>query len=498
MDGRVALSDKETTPNLGHILVLCFARRASPPPLVTSTAREPFLRCRAATAAAMGEMDSTAQWANYQAALKRGPAPTGAYNNTMGFDQYAKHAQVDYRDEVYGVLVGYAGHVPRARDKVGNCPLGNTPGTPQSPNGAVGVNLETGIRELPEWRPERYAMSYKKGSPDPANKYTPGVTSAVYTSEARDPQNSSNKMKPKMFESGTTPGYTGHVPRVKTHSLGSTTHSTPPPGSSSFIGKFEDQKFLDVMITIKPRTNKAGHHAMSGSYMLATVSGHEGQGQDLLCAIDEKAGHILVDFSPKGGPSDYKGVMQGKTIVFPNGMKWDTYTPPTTFVSAGASEAQPSPQPGRTCRLVFSPCPSDNGAGSRSPFLPSPLRGPSRPSPSHLTLSHLSSPVHLSAPLSRARSTLASRCEVDRRTSVARRAPERHWRPCAGAPGAERRAPWLAVEAGGRRRRVPAPGRQNVERACGGGDPFGRGLTRRRAVVQGGEDGRGAARKSCT
>jgi len=279
----------------------------------------------------MGEMDSTAQWANYQAALKRGPAPTGAYNNTMGFDQYAKHAQVDYRDEVYGVLVGYAGHVPRARDKVGNCPLGNTPGTPQSPNGAVGVNLETGIRELPEWRPERYAMSYKKGSPDPANKYTPGVTSAVYTSEARDPQNSSNKMKPKMFESGTTPGYTGHVPRVKTHSLGSTTHSTPPPGSSSFIGKFEDQKFLDVMITIKPRTNKAGHHAMSGSYMLATVSGHEGQGQDLLCAIDEKAGHILVDFSPKGGPSDYKGVMQGKTIVFPNGMKWDTYTPPTTF-----------------------------------------------------------------------------------------------------------------------------------------------------------------------
>jgi len=312
-------------------LVLCFARRASPPPLVTSTAREPFLRCRAATAAAMGEMDSTAQWANYQAALKRGPAPTGAYNNTMGFDQYAKHAQVDYRDEVYGVLVGYAGHVPRARDKVGNCPLGNTPGTPQSPNGAVGVNLETGIRELPEWRPERYAMSYKKGSPDPANKYTPGVTSAVYTSEARDPQNSSNKMKPKMFESGTTPGYTGHVPRVKTHSLGSTTHSTPPPGSSSFIGKFEDQKFLDVMITIKPRTNKAGHHAMSGSYMLATVSGHEGQGQDLLCAIDEKAGHILVDFSPKGGPSDYKGVMQGKTIVFPNGMKWDTYTPPTTF-----------------------------------------------------------------------------------------------------------------------------------------------------------------------
>ena len=66
-------------------------------------------------------MDSVAVYKNYMAALERGPAPPGAYNNKMDFDEYAKHAQKDYRDEVYGILVGYAGHVPRARDNVGNC-----------------------------------------------------------------------------------------------------------------------------------------------------------------------------------------------------------------------------------------------------------------------------------------------------------------------------------------------------------------------------------------
>ena len=32
-----------------------------------------------------------------------------------------------YKDEVKGVMVGYKGHVPRARDKVGCCPLGGMP-----------------------------------------------------------------------------------------------------------------------------------------------------------------------------------------------------------------------------------------------------------------------------------------------------------------------------------------------------------------------------------
>ena len=39
-----------------------------------------------------------------------------------------------------------------------------------------------------------------------------------------------NKMAPQMHGHGTTPGYTGHVPRVKTHSLGATTHSSAQRG----------------------------------------------------------------------------------------------------------------------------------------------------------------------------------------------------------------------------------------------------------------------------
>ena len=47
--------------------------------------------------------------------------------------------------------------MPRARDKVGGSPLGNLPGTPVSPNGAVGIDMEAMmsgkfVRTLPEGR----------------------------------------------------------------------------------------------------------------------------------------------------------------------------------------------------------------------------------------------------------------------------------------------------------------------------------------------------------
>lgn len=153
-------------------------------------------------------------------ALANGPAPPGAYDNKGGFDSYSQHAQVHYAQEVNGVVVGYQGHVPRARDTVGTCPLGGTPGTPVSPTGKVGIDMETGIRTL-QPKDTFFAQVYK-GSGDLPN----------YTSEARDPQNMSNKMAPQMHGQGTTPGYTGHVPRVKTHSLGATTHSMPKPDGS--------------------------------------------------------------------------------------------------------------------------------------------------------------------------------------------------------------------------------------------------------------------------
>jgi len=142
---------------------------------------------------------------------------------------------VHYAQEVNGVVVGYQGHVPRARDTVGTCPLGKVPGTPVSETGFVGIDMEKSMDtdEFGNYKIVRVLQppgtdfkQYYRGQPD-------GDLSN-YTSEARDPQNMKNKMAPKMHGSGTTPGYTGHVPRVKTHSLGSTTHSMPKPHESQW------------------------------------------------------------------------------------------------------------------------------------------------------------------------------------------------------------------------------------------------------------------------
>lgn len=95
----------------------------------------------------------------------------------------------DYRDETgKGVMVGYAGHVPRARDKVGGSPLGNLPGTPVSPNGQVGIDMEammSGVfkRTLPEGREKTFAHHEVKDG---------------YVSEARD-QAAAGGVKPKLY-----------------------------------------------------------------------------------------------------------------------------------------------------------------------------------------------------------------------------------------------------------------------------------------------------------
>jgi hypothetical protein len=192
-------------------------------------------------------------------ALQNGPAPPGAFDNKGGFDSYSQHAQVHYAQEVNGVVVGYQGHVPRARDTVGTCPLGKVPGTPVSETGFVGIDMEKSMDtdEFGNYKIVRVLQppgtdfkQYYRGQPD-------GDLSN-YTSEARDPQNMKNKMAPKMHGQGTTPGYTGHVPRVKTHSLGSTTHSMPPPDPSraskndGYSGKNDETRFFQTNLVKGP------------------------------------------------------------------------------------------------------------------------------------------------------------------------------------------------------------------------------------------------------
>lgn len=170
-------------------------------------------------------MDSVGQAEAIKKALANGPAPPGAYDNKGGFDSYSQHAQVDYASEVNGVVVGYGGHVPRARDTVGTCPLGKVPGTPVSPTGKVGIDMEKMMNG-------EFVRILQPEGTDFKQIYKASGDLPQYTSEARDPQNSTGKMAPHMHGQGTTPGYTGHVPRVGTHSLGSTTHSMPKPHES--------------------------------------------------------------------------------------------------------------------------------------------------------------------------------------------------------------------------------------------------------------------------
>jgi hypothetical protein len=118
----------------------------------------------------------------------------------------------DFRDEVKGVMVGYSGHVPRARDKVGGSPLGHLPGTPVSPNGKVGIDMESGIRTLPEDRAKYFAQM---------------DTQEDYTSEARD-KGSGGAVKPKLYNEGIIPGYGGHKQAAK-FSFGSTIYTNGIP-----------------------------------------------------------------------------------------------------------------------------------------------------------------------------------------------------------------------------------------------------------------------------
>jgi len=128
--------------------------------------------------------------------------------------------------EVPGVCVGYAGHVPRARDKVGGAPLGKLPGTPVSPVGAVGIDMEAMMsgkfkRELPE---DRY-KTFSQHTTTNANYVTEAASSSVWSFGAKldktegsfdsSDVGTTGIPKPKMYKEGIKVGYGGHKPREK-------------------------------------------------------------------------------------------------------------------------------------------------------------------------------------------------------------------------------------------------------------------------------------------
>jgi len=100
-----------------------------------------------------------------------------------------------YRKEVGGVLVGYSGHVPRSRDKVGGTSLG-------------GVNdLESKYRTL--------AQTFRQRGIDPPE----------YLSETRSCGNTGRPLEqPKLWDAGIKTGFGGHMPGAK-YIVGSSIYS---------------------------------------------------------------------------------------------------------------------------------------------------------------------------------------------------------------------------------------------------------------------------------
>ena len=148
--------------------------------------------------------------------------PSFSISQTGMDTMYAAPTQLgekkEFRDERAGVMVGYSGHVPRARDKVGGSPLGNLPGTPVSPNGKVGIDMEAMmsgkfIRLLPEGREKTFAQM------DVKTDYTP---------EGRD-KGAQGKVNPKLYGEGIIPGYGGHKQGAK-FSYGSTIYTNDMGG----------------------------------------------------------------------------------------------------------------------------------------------------------------------------------------------------------------------------------------------------------------------------
>ena len=125
--------------------------------------------------------------------------PLKGHECDLAFQAMVPEKKSDYHTEVNGIMIGYQGHVPRARDKVGSCPLGRVPGRP----GAPSLSRDPGFVQ---------SSKTVKGN---------GMEPALYMSEARDPQLKTSfkpgqrihsSMDPSdTYKGGVPPGYAGHV-----------------------------------------------------------------------------------------------------------------------------------------------------------------------------------------------------------------------------------------------------------------------------------------------
>jgi len=118
-------------------------------------------------------------------------------------------------DEVNGIMVGYKGHVPRARDKVGGCPLGGLPA----------ARSEAGF-PLPEYtEPTQLAgmgtqTSHNQGEHPLYVSVSHAVQFHTAAAAAGLTHNSPHKIKAASTGDGFIPRYSGHKAAASTKGIG--------------------------------------------------------------------------------------------------------------------------------------------------------------------------------------------------------------------------------------------------------------------------------------
>ena len=128
-----------------------------------------------------------------------------------------------YAKEVSGIMIGYKGHVPRARDKVGGCPLG---GLPQG-RGETGFPSPemTEATRLPGYG----TQTSQTGGENPLYVSTShAVQFHTAAAAAGLTRNSPHKVKTPVSGGGFIPRYSGHTPHASTKGIGGSIYGAKP------------------------------------------------------------------------------------------------------------------------------------------------------------------------------------------------------------------------------------------------------------------------------
>jgi len=120
-----------------------------------------------------------------------------------------------HSSDVSGIMVGYKGHVPRARDKIGGSPYGGIP------TGRSGAGFPLPEETLPTHVPGYGTQTSHKGGEHP-NYVTTNHAVQISTAQAAAGMHntSPHKIRAPNTAHGFVPRYSGHRPKAATQGIG--------------------------------------------------------------------------------------------------------------------------------------------------------------------------------------------------------------------------------------------------------------------------------------